>query len=105
MITFDQPINFREPASIQRLVRRFLHDECGATSVVDFLLMGAIVGLGCLVGLATIRDHIVMQFNDVALALESLDQSYSVTINGTTHQFSDSSAPVSTLTPTIALEE
>jgi Flp pilus assembly pilin Flp len=104
-MTFDEPGNVQELASPQGLIQKFLRDECGATSVVDFLLMGALVGLGCLVGLATIRDHIVMQFNDVALALESLNQSYSVTINGTTHQFSDSSAPVSTLTPTIALEE
>ena len=104
-MTFDEPGNVQELASPQGLIQKFLWDECGATSVVDFLLMGALVGLGCLVGLATIRDHIVMQFNDVALALESLNQSYSVTINGTTHQFSDSSAPVSTLTPTIAMEE
>jgi len=69
--------------------RRFIADEFGATSIVDLLLMGAIVGLGCLVGLATIRDHIVFQFNDVALSLRSLNQSYSITIGATTYSYVD----------------
>lgn len=71
------------------LPRRFMADEFGATSIVDLMLMGAIVGLGCLVGLATIRDHIVFQFNDVALSLRSLNQSYSITIGATTYSYVD----------------
>lgn len=71
------------------LPQRFMADEFGATSIVDLMLMGAIVGLGCLVGLATIRDHIVFQFNDVALSLRSLNQSYSITIGATTYSYVD----------------
>jgi hypothetical protein len=73
----------------REIVRRFLADEFGATSIVDLMLMGAIVGLGCLVGLATIRDQIVFHFNDAALALRSLNQSYSVTVGATTYSFVD----------------
>lgn len=71
------------------LPQRFLADEFGATSIVDLMLMGAIVGLGCLIGLATIRDQIVFQFNDVALALRSLNQTYSITIGATTYSYVD----------------
>lgn len=75
--------------ALRSVIRRFAADEFGATSIVDLMLMGAIVGIGCLVGLATIRDHIVFQFNDAALALRSLNQSYSVTIGATTYSYVD----------------
>ena len=42
--------------------------------------MAALIGFGCLVGLVILRDAIVQQFGDVAVALDHADQSFSYTI-------------------------
>ncbi len=42
-----------------------------------------------IVGLATFRDQVVLHFNDAALALRSLDQSFSITIGTMTSSFAD----------------
>lgn len=72
-----------------RIVRELWLDERGVTSIVDILLVGAIAGIGMIVGLATFRDQVVLHFNDAALALRSLNQSYSITVGGVTTQFND----------------
>lgn len=59
---------------------RLWREETGATSPAALLLLVTIVVLGAIVGLATLRDQIVQEFGDVGIALESLDQSYSVVI-------------------------
>lgn len=72
-----------------RIVRELWSDERGVTSIVDILLVGAIAGVGMIVGLATFRDQVVLHFNDAALALRSLDQSFSITIGTMTSSFAD----------------
>lgn len=61
-------------------MKRLWRDECGALSVNDYILMVAIVGVGSVAGLATVRDAAVQDLGDVAIGLESLDQSYTVTM-------------------------
>ena len=52
----------------------------GSTSAMSLLLLTSIVVLGSVVGLVTLRDQIVQELGDLAIALESLDQSYSSSI-------------------------
>jgi Flp pilus assembly pilin Flp len=68
----------------------FWEDETGVISVGQALLMLTVVVIGMIAGLATVRDQLVQEFGDMAVALESLDQSYSMTINGVTTEFIDS---------------
>ncbi len=56
--------------------RRFFADEKGTTGVASIVLITSILSLGALVGLATVRDHLVQQFGDLSVSLDHLDQSY-----------------------------
>lgn len=57
---------------------RLWRDERGEASSIAMILLYTIVALGTTVGLITLRDQIVQEFGDLAVALESLDQSYDV---------------------------
>jgi hypothetical protein len=46
------------------------------------ILLTTIIGLGVVVGLTTMRDHIVQQFGDVAISIDALDQSFSTSNMG-----------------------
>lgn len=59
------------------LLKNFWRDERGEVSAMSMLLLTAIVALGAIVGLATLRDQIVQEMGDLAIALENLDQSFS----------------------------
>lgn len=59
-------------------IKRFSRDECGALRAGDYILMVTILGIGAVAGLATVRDAVVQDLGDVAIALETLDQSYTV---------------------------
>lgn len=61
---------------LQQETQRFWHDERGMHSPESMIIMFVITVLGSAVGLVTLRDHIVQQFGDVAVALDSLDQSF-----------------------------
>lgn len=78
-----------------KIVRRFARDEEGASAVVDLILITSIVCLGAIVGLASFRDQAVQYFGDAAVALESLNQSYSFTVGTVTSKYVDP-APVVT---------
>lgn len=56
---------------------QFWRDECGTVSLTSMLVATGIFSLGVLVGLATLRDHVVQQYGDVAVGLDHLDQSWS----------------------------
>ena len=45
---------------------------------VEYLLLCTIVGIGMIVGLATFRNSVVQEFGDLAVALDHLDQSWTV---------------------------
>ncbi len=57
--------------------------------MVDLILINSIVVIGMLAGLSTFRDQIVQFFGDAAVALESVDQSYSFTVGATTSLYED----------------
>lgn len=52
------------------------NDQRGETSSLSLILLVTIVALGAIVGLTTLRDQIVQELGDIALAIENLNQSY-----------------------------
>lgn len=62
------------------LLRKFWEDERGEAAALSTLLIGSIVVIGSIVGLVTFRDQVVQELGDLAVALESLDQSYTSSI-------------------------
>lgn len=68
--------NQRDPGMLKRLWR----DECGALAAGNYILMVTILCVGAIAGLTTVRDSVVQDLGDTAIALESLDQSYTVTM-------------------------
>jgi hypothetical protein len=60
-----------------RALRVLWHDERGLIEAASQILLTVILALGAIVGLVTFRDQVVQEMGDVAVALESLDQSYS----------------------------
>jgi Flp pilus assembly pilin Flp len=75
-------------AWVDRL-RRFRNDETGVVQPALYLLLVTIVAIGAIAGLTAIRDSVVGELGDAAAALESIDQSYSVVINGATIVFDE----------------
>jgi hypothetical protein len=51
--------------------------------------MTTILGLGMVVGLQTVRDAMIQELGDVAVALDHLDQSYSFTVGTVSSQYID----------------
>lgn len=61
-------------------VRSLWRDERGMTGAAQLLLLITVVGIGAIGGLVSVRNQIVQEFGDIAIALENIDQSYSVTL-------------------------
>lgn len=72
-----------------RLVSKFWQDTRGAVSVAEIVLVSTIVIIGSIAGMTTLRDQIVQGFGDVADAVLSLDQSYTVTSSYATFGWTD----------------
>lgn len=51
-------------------IRAGLHRDGAVT--VEYLLLVTLVGIGVLVGLATVRDALVKELNDVAAAINAI---------------------------------
>ena len=68
-------------------VLKLWRDTRGETSAAAMLLLMTILGLGAIAGLTTFRDQLVQELGDVAAALESVNQSYSIS---TVSYFNDS---------------
>jgi hypothetical protein len=69
---------------------RLLRDDSGVLSSIDYILFVTILTIGSAVGLATVRDAVMQQLGDISVAVENLDQSYTVDItfrNGSTQRF------------------
>lgn len=80
-----------------KLFEDLWRDECGALAGADYILALTILVIGGIAGLVTVRDAAVQNFGDIAVALESLDQSYTVTIkqsNGFTLAFGYQDPPI-----------
>lgn len=65
-------------------IREFLKEDSGILSSVDYILLTTIVVISSVVGLATIRDRVTQEFGDLSLALENLQQNYTVSMTFTT---------------------
>ena len=68
---------------------RLWNDESGVVSATELLIMTTILGLAMVVGLQTVRDAMIQELGDVAVALDHLDQSYSFTVGTVTSQYTD----------------
>ncbi|QDV50361.1 hypothetical protein [Gimesia fumaroli] len=75
-----------------RIARQFWNDEGGSISPFATVLMMTILLVGIIPGIATLRDHIVQKFGDMAVALESIDQSYSFEVDGVTSEYVDTNS-------------
>lgn len=63
-----------------KLIAHLWRDQRGGVPVVSLILIYVIVVLGVTVGLITFRDQVVQEYGDVSVALDHLDQSWSVTV-------------------------
>jgi len=77
-------------------------DEAGSIEAMSYVLITAIVGLGMIIGLATFRDGVTQSMGDVADALATVNQTYTVSmtfaqINGgtTSKNFGYTDSPTS----------
>lgn len=55
-------------------------DVRGGLAPMDMILVTSLTAIGAMVGLAVIRDAVVQEMGDVAVALDNVDQSFSGTI-------------------------
>ena len=71
------------------LWQRFLDDDRGVVQPVTYIFLVTVVAIGMIAGLTAVRDSVVQEFGDLSLALQNIDQSYTVncTINGTIFSF------------------
>lgn len=58
-------------------LKRLWRDDAGFVATSDLILISAILVLGTIVGLVTLRDQVVQELADVAQAIAALNQSYS----------------------------
>jgi hypothetical protein len=64
---------------VRHLFSRFLYHESGFILSSESLLIGTTAVVGLLVGLVSIRDGVLDEFEDFSEAIGFLDQSYSYT--------------------------
>lgn len=58
-----------------RMLQRFWKDEAGFVVSTELVLIATILVIAMVVGLATVRNHVVQELGDVALAVGNLNQS------------------------------
>jgi len=59
-----------------KLLRQIWKDEAGFVVSTELVLVATILVIGMVVGLATVRDAVVQELEDVALAIGNINQSY-----------------------------
>lgn len=69
--------------------RMLWRDQRGAVGAASVVLTYAILVLGAIVGLVVLRNGVVQELGDLAVALRHLDQSFSFTVGTTPHQYID----------------
>ncbi len=74
------------------LLKQFWADDAGAIISAELILVATIVVIGMVVGLTTLRDQIIQELGDVALAIASVNQSYS--FSGATGHHSSSAGSI-----------
>ncbi len=61
-----------------RTLKKLWHDECGAVMTAELVLLGSMGVVGATVGLNALSNSINEELVDVAKAIRSLDQSYTI---------------------------
>lgn len=59
-----------------RLLQRLWAEEAGVVVSAELVLVGSILVLGMIVGLATLRDHVVQELADIAGAIGDVEQTF-----------------------------
>ena len=63
---------------MKRICIRLWRDRRGGISALSTLFLYTILVLGMTVGIITLRDQIVQEYGDLAVALDHLDQSWEI---------------------------
>jgi hypothetical protein len=61
------------------MIRQLLNDEAGFVVSAELVLIGTLLVVGLVVGLAEVQHSVVSELNDIADAVGSLNQSYAFT--------------------------
>ena len=69
-----------EESKMKNQLLRLWRDDRGTASIVSLIFITSIVAMGAIVGLVVLRNQVVQEFGDVAVALDQLNQSFSYTI-------------------------
>jgi hypothetical protein len=67
-------------------------EEHGFVQVASHLILVGMIAIGGIIGLSTFRIVIVQQFGDIAQALYSINQSYSISVGTMTSTYTDTLA-------------
>jgi hypothetical protein len=60
-----------------KVLTQLWQDDLGFVVSSELVLVGTILVIGMIVGLATVRDQVVQELGDVGLAIGQINQSYS----------------------------
>lgn len=66
------------------MLHNFWNDECGFIISAELVLVATILVLGMMVGLVQLQASVIAELNDVACAIGSLNQSYTLWMPSTT---------------------
>jgi Flp pilus assembly pilin Flp len=75
-----------------QMLKKLWADETGAIISAELILVVTILVLGMVVGLTTLRDQVTQELGDVALAIASINQSFS--FSGATGHHSSSAGSI-----------
>jgi Flp pilus assembly pilin Flp len=64
---------------MRSLMLKLWKDDCGALIATEWVFVATILVLGSITGLVMVRQAVLAEFQDMAQAIMSLDQSYSFT--------------------------
>lgn len=59
-----------------RILRRFWSDQRGSVQTLELILIATVLGLGLVVGLATVRNAVVLELGDTAQAIRKIHNNF-----------------------------
>jgi hypothetical protein len=63
--------------NLKQVLKKLWHCEQGFVVSNELVLMSAIVVIGLIVGMATVRDQVVQEFGDTSVSVGAMNQSFS----------------------------
>lgn len=76
---FPNYVVIRKYKKMTNVIKSFWKDENGFVISTELMIIATILVLGLIVGFAQIRDQLVQELGDVAMAISNFDQSYDYT--------------------------